>query len=643
MTTETVDKKFSDKQKATTAKSLVPDAGTPPLYIDLPLPGDPPQVPDQNSTDYRTVSQKTVYYPEKVFFNLQKKNELRKVTVSGVKLVWETDDLLRRLSGQLDLVQVVIVADSVEINIPVKLPQSKLEIYARELIFGDYGSIDVTPLGFEKGVKPEAGHENYKNGKYTGITGTDGMPAQSIDLHVKTLYIPDSGDQIPEKRLIARGSRGQDGGVGGFLDLEEKPLSIDALDNYYETNQNKLVPPKVAWENIKKRILSQTLVVFPIPIPTNLGSVALPRKKFIFEGMRSNNFQTTPKELTGKHVLQYDVKVRLPFGLFYNTSFAFKDPATDKKPIPLNGLNAYPYGRPGHGGKGGQISFFGKLSYYSETDDSMPFSTKTSKDSCSESIHDITDVTGGKKGESEVMKGARPALDEAVHAEMALSFTGKLLGRVPKQFRSHYYPVRKFTKIEEVKPRHGDNAEPPEAKDGDDGEVTDPQKQSSVWIHEFNAEAALTYAKHACMLHSRKLSHRVAQIYFDSIKELPHPLPPRLAVLEMELDTLLRRLQTDLDIFGNQLGWVPHLSVISSFEHLNMMGLQALETINLCDRMKKKWDVKESKLEYLTATRKTLTIQLDEARRSLVDNHTEFSKLGQKVHEAFLQKSQSAG
>ncbi len=645
MTTETVETKNPDRQTRAATKVPVSDARISPLYLDLPLPGDPLQVPDQTATDYRSISQKTVYYPEGRIFNCQMQNELRELTVTGMKLIWDTnDELLSRLSGQLDLVRVVIVADSVEINMPVKFPQSKVEIYARELIFGVNGSIDITPTGFKEGEKPDLGNEKDDKGNYTGKAGTNGMDAQSIDLNVKTLYIPEPGDQPPEMRLFACGSGGQDGGEGGFLDLDGKPLTRDKLENYYEVNKEKIAPPAIAWESVRDTIKSKQLVQFPIPIPTTLGNAAPMGGRFHFDGPRSNGFPNTPKEVAGKHVLHYNVTVQLPFGVFYVLRFGFQLPAGKEKPIPLKGLDAYPYGRPGSGGKGGQIRFSGELCCSSEANDSALFKTKTPKSSCSDTIHDITEVSEGKKGASVLMKGAPPALDKpALYAVLTVSFRKESYRTARKPgYATRLIPVRKIEQ-EAVKPPPGADASPPEAQDGDPGAVVHDEEQQPVWIHEFNAQAALTYAKHACMLHNRELSLRIAQIYLDNIKELQHPLPPRLATLELELNTLLRRLETDLDIFGNQLGWVPHLSVLGSFDHFNMVGSQAFKNMYLCHRMKKKWDKKESKLEYLTASRKAITLQLDRARSILVNNHKEFSKVQQKLHEAFLQKTSLQG
>ncbi len=623
MTTDTIVRTKSSKPKSAVATKRVQSAPISPQYLELPTSGDPLRVPDQTSNDYRTISQKTVYFPGGRVFNCQPQNELREVTVSGMKLVWDANDaLLSLLSGQSDLVHVIIVADSIEINMPVKLPQSRVEIFARELIFGENGSIDITPTGYKKGVKPDLGFVKGSDGRYTGNVGGNGMDAQSLDLNIKALHLPEGVDKSPQKRLFACGSRGQDGGDGGHLDPGGKPLTKDKLKDYYEVNKDSLVPPATIWESVRKTIVNKVLVAFPIPIPTSLGSA----KGFRFTDRHSNGFPNTPEEVAGKHVLHYDVDVHLPFLSFYSTKWKFQLPATTKKPVPAHGLDAYASGQPGNGGSGGQVIFIGELAHTS---------IKT--------MDALTDASGGKQGNSEPIKGESPALNKAaVYVAMTLGFK-KQTYRTAKRpgYATRIVPVRKL-KLEPVKPRHGHDATAAAAKDGIPGALKHQEQQPSVWVHEFNAEAALTYAKHACMLHNRALSHQIAQTYFDDLEALQHP-SPRVAVLKQEFDTLLRRLETDLDIFGNQLGWVPHLSVLGSFDHFKIMGSQAFKTMYLCHRMKNKWNVKESKLDYLTASREAITLQLENARNTFINTHKELAQVQETLHGSFLQSASLLG
>ena len=639
MTTETVvERKSPAKQKRAAIQKQLSAAHSFPLYLDLPLPGETAQVPEQSSSDYRTVSQKSVYYPQGMLFNSQVQTELRKLTISGMKLVWDYNDaVLSALSGQQDLAHVVIVADTIEINMPLSLPQARLEIHARELIFAEGGSIDVTPIGYLPGIKPGIGFEKDDTGHYSGLAGAAGMDAQAIELNVKTLYIPETDEQSVEKRLIAGGARGQDGGVGGLLDLKGKPLTSDKLAAYYEQNKATLAPPAIAWDSVSNTIKNHKLAAFPIPIPIPIKD----GKGFRFEGKYSDNFSSPPQQVVGKHVLHYEARVNMPFGSFYVLHWGFQLPTPSKqnpkagKPLAAHGLDAYAYGKPGRAGHGGHIRFSGQLASRRDRDEA-PFSTTSSTSTCSKTIHDISDVSAGEQGESPVMKGEPPVLNKpAIHVKLTVGFRKKTYRTARKPgYATHIIPVRKL-EIENVTPRHGLDAAPaPPADAGDDGQVTH-ELMTSGWLHEFNGEAALTYAKHACMLHNRELARQVVQSYLAELQNQPQPLPPRLASLKHEFNTLLKRLDTDLDIFGNQYGWVPHLSVLGSFGHFKMLGVEAIKTMYLCERMKQKWDVKESKLDYLSATRQALDAQLDKARSTLINGHKEFAQTRQQLQDEF--------
>ena len=214
MTQKSAAAKRPVKRKSLAKKARAPGKLSTPRYLELPLPGEPPIVPDPTSTDYRSITEQKVY--GQFYFNAKDRSCLREVTISGVKLVWDynSDSALKQLSDKNDLKRIMIVADSVHIKIPLRFPQSEVLIFARQLVFSGRGSIDITPQA--KTDRPPKKRVSVGS-KLQGINGLDGSDAGSVVLSVGTLCLPDQGNK-PTVRIIARGADGQPGGDGGLVD-----------------------------------------------------------------------------------------------------------------------------------------------------------------------------------------------------------------------------------------------------------------------------------------------------------------------------------------------------------------------------------------------------------------------------------------
>lgn len=627
------------------AKSKKVAAGSsPPRYIDLPAPGEPPQVPEAAATQYRKISQRTVYTPG--VFNARTVRTLREVTVSGMKLVWNyriDNKALQALSGQLDLKRINIYADTVHVDMPLKFPQAEVLIHARELIFTRTGSIDITPLSLEE--TPDPGQSVETTEGKTGLPGAQGANAGKIELNVNTILIPESADGEAMKRFYARGAAGQDGGKGGWLPLAQGSVAE---------------PPAIGWDEIYNALSSTPLGTIPFGIPT----LTIEQHQGLFAPIRTpkplslGNLKTCPAKLKDVHALSYDVTVHFPGGYFYYTNWNFK--RGDAKVVPADGQDAYPSGRPGDGGRGGEILFDGELAYL--TDDQAgadPLETLRSEHGCPLQIGAIADVAGGSPGTAMEVPGRQPSAKRFARVTLEISFKFKMV-RHPwrtRPSRKNGRPVPVYTATEiafesklepstaEVTPKVGDTALAPVANAGPSGRVVQGGGQTGGWCEAYNAEAALAFARSACMASNRELARRVAEIYEAALaggqcdtnpgQQLTRQQTLRKRQVKTELHTLRQRLDRDLDAFGNQLGWVPHLSMLGTLSQFQNLVNDAFDSMFLCYKIRTRWKKMENNVECFGASRDATSERLDASREQLSKAQDEFSDLQEQLLDAF--------
>ncbi len=169
-----------------------------------------------------TVSE--VRHVEDEFFNGSTDKRKRKsIFVSGKTVIIDTVAPHNKIynlfsysaSNKVDNIrEAVIYAETLVINAPLKLPQTNVTIYARELRFESNGSIDTSPLSDWKNADAPANDQPHcKSSDFvTGDRPTDGKAgndAGQIFLHINHF----SADGAL-KRFIMRGGTGQSGGPG---------------------------------------------------------------------------------------------------------------------------------------------------------------------------------------------------------------------------------------------------------------------------------------------------------------------------------------------------------------------------------------------------------------------------------------------
>jgi hypothetical protein len=159
-------------------------------------------LPPEDSTDYITVSEMTSAEPR--FFN-KVAQHTRRVHVTGKMVVLDeasdANGLFTRLHGtdtrNSNIEEVVVYADTLRIQSPLRVPQANVTVFARRLVFTGSGLLDTTPAARDAAPQgtPQAEH---------------GHPGGSVTLNVAELELGDPS--IVRFRL--RGGDGQAAGQG---------------------------------------------------------------------------------------------------------------------------------------------------------------------------------------------------------------------------------------------------------------------------------------------------------------------------------------------------------------------------------------------------------------------------------------------
>ncbi len=162
-------------------------------------------LPDPESRQYIT---KTVKHNPPIDFNAEKNKTTQSVVISGHVLVFEPEhenglwDSYHSDESQnhKTLKELELHADTIIIRGTLRLPQTDVTIYARELRFEDgvdTASINTTPYSATTVAEPQQ-------------SGIAGNPGGNMTLHVSSVSMTDSS----VNRFILNGGEGQEGGAG---------------------------------------------------------------------------------------------------------------------------------------------------------------------------------------------------------------------------------------------------------------------------------------------------------------------------------------------------------------------------------------------------------------------------------------------
>lgn len=176
------------------------------------------ELPDEGSREYIQITE--VKHPELEAFNSNEdKRHRRSISISGKTILFEKgtkkNDLYGLYNEKDDIRSMSIFAETLVIASPLRLPQTDVTIYAKNLVFKDSSDaravIDTTPSGTWK-IK-EAVTDTHPKADH----GETGNNAGNITLHIGNFF-EDSVIKLPRIppgiRFIMNGGAGQRGSVG---------------------------------------------------------------------------------------------------------------------------------------------------------------------------------------------------------------------------------------------------------------------------------------------------------------------------------------------------------------------------------------------------------------------------------------------
>ncbi len=201
-------------------------------------PGHP--LPDPEDRRYFSVTDQKESFS--TFFNGAQRH-LRKVVISGHTIVFDPDHSngLWRFDANKDIRELVIYADTVNVRSLLRLPQTNIHIFARQLNFEDkqgvIASISTTPLDIP--LAP-GGPDKVRDHVYAGRNGIAGYTAGNISINIQQFNASSINN-----RLITRGGQGGPAGPGRKGD---DGASRSVLKGKYTVGYGFLCLGRKSWE-----------------------------------------------------------------------------------------------------------------------------------------------------------------------------------------------------------------------------------------------------------------------------------------------------------------------------------------------------------------------------------------------------------
>lgn len=552
-------------------------------------------------------------------FNTLEQRTTRELTISGVKLLWkETIPKLNALTLTRDVTKVTLIADEIEIHVPLRWKGAKVEVYARSLVFKDKGCIDTTPEAYSTQAFCE--HRDGQGRPLSSATsgaviqaknGRVGENGGDITLSISTLNL--SGTET--ERFICDGSPGEQGETGGLLPFEPrkggppnkdcKPIQMDEIIREMRDagNSTKDINGVSYWrypalkgrsttklteELLGKELFAQNQVtdvrlrlIFLLAVARRLNTVYIPQKKVRGESI-----------MTG----------------FSNTKLQSKD--TSDRWLPSNGENSYPSGMSGKGGDAGTVCVSRTLASVVAKD--VVCRLKGGKTPRS------LDVDGGPAGTP------NPAYYFDLTAVQNSVFVGSLLSDIPCM--GFYYSWT-------TQPGRGSAGS--SGGDGDDGDVattiigqsgSEEEITSYGWLEPRLLRTVTSYAKTVLRQagpDGRKVAFETIEPYWRELGKWEAELEKGGGLLPLDvqtckhiLDNLVDNLTRNLDIYGNPPGWVPRFS---SDSYLQTYLADQKFSYQFCSVMSKALDLMEMAEHAYTL----LSVAQDQNERSIAQTQKE--------------------
>ncbi len=454
-------------------------------------------LPDGESRDYITISENL--NPVELFNNFT--NQTLSVDISGRTLVFEANHparLLQQYSGRETIKEFRLYADRVIIRSPLLLPQTHVTVHARELRFEGNGVLDTTPRSQWEAPRPVV----WEDDNVIGFPGSAGHNGGDADIFVERFH----ADPTPAIRFVLRGGDGGppgEGRDGMFEGRTEHPGFFPGLlglnyPTFVFTNQDGIAVET----NSGFAVTNWNRLMARAGNPTNCGV--------------ANNTLLLYSETRRDGVL---------------------DPALlcGSQTAVARGEPAVPSGIPGAGGRGGTLRSTLNLAAHA-------------------------DLAGGAAGTN----GGNYVGGALVYQYRYRFINRRTLGPNPGTDIS-------FTSAPRVP---GANATAPTNASGASGGVVVASDPAS-WLHSFGVRAVLQFVRDAYLNERTTEARALLADYRDAIRALQPPRDPNsvtnlsdaefaettgLDQLAQDIDTLVHRIDSNLDFFGNPAGFVPMLS-----------------------------------------------------------------------------------
>lgn len=475
------------------------------------------------------------------YFNGEAGRTLYDVVVSGVELHWpHTSTFYTRLSGRSDLLNVSIYADTLRITEPIKLPGANVTIHARVLRFdSERAVIDTTPIS----ATHPAERASAAVGPADGKDGTDGG---NIFLRVAEFWIGDervtAATAVHKPRLISTGGDGQNGELprlGGEPPVSLTPISVEEMRQTIRGFGILSSPDDFAFPDLSKfdagQVVHVNFMTFNVLAYGGITCTWIP-----------GGVTTSPKLPTPDALEE----------LWQATPIGRKNPG--------DGQSALPGGRPGNGGRGGDIEVLNVR---------------------------LASSVGGKKGMTAGLAGGPPGSPRPAYHARVLA-TRKVFSYETALPRADYFEAT------------GAPGKGQPAVYGHDGAAGAIRVPTRAW---FSVELLAPLIRYASDLFANGFRDRACEALgpYHFLRDDGNVTASAAVV---QLIELTHRIDSNLDDFGHVPGWVPRLNASTTFAILDSQLGPNLELMSLSGACLRDWDA-------LVDRQKVLSLTLDSLER----------------------------
>jgi hypothetical protein len=481
------------------------------------------------------------------------------VHISGVTLVWDStvpaSAAIMAYNKGTDIAELNLYADTVIVREPIVVPGGDVRIWARRLEFQGRGRI-VTDAEFvpQKPVSiGPAGARGARGGtvslmvKTTGAADAETWPSSMAARYACGVYIereqltpegppPPAGKAENLTLISTKGGMGQEGGPGGTT---QAPRAFGPAESRGRDWFMKRMADTPIWRPNGAAYESDGHTV---RVGTAIGVA---------------NWGSSVPAMGGGDILRVIVRP----GFSDDRSFLPVDDwqSDPKNWPPRNGADATPAGKPGLGGKGGDL--------VSTVKSAMKKEGGIELDKC-------VDLAGGKSGKAgEVANGGNP---DSPNPYKVQTVNVVFVDQIEWLFGYFFHIDHIQNSFETFTLSKGKDAAPrqPDRESGDRGTVR-AASQPDGWLHPFQLRAVVQYAKDLFLSGHREKALALLSAYRPALARADDPKtrPPALEPLQdevhglaAEVDILLHRLENSRDFFGNPVGWTPVLSLKSNVQ-----------------------------------------------------------------------------